>query len=124
MRMTALALTLAAAALAAESVELRHTKANLRTLAKAAEAYFGNHGEYPQAKTLEELKATLAPKDVPMTDGWGTPFAYRSSRGRSGHYRFVSAGPDRKFDPTSLDLGKRPSKSDDIIYADVELIRP
>lgn len=113
--------------IAVDSPELRHTKVDLRTLSTSAEAYFTDHGEYPQAKTMEELKAKLSPgyvKTVPMTDGWGTPFAYRASSGRSGHYRFVSAGPDRKFDPTSLVLGKRPAKSDDIIYADIELIRP
>jgi len=123
--MTALALVLAFVAVAPP--EVRRTQADLRSLSTSAEAYFTDHAEYPQAKTMEELKAKLSPeylKNVPMTDGWGTPFAYRSSRGRSGHYRFVSAGPDRKFNPTSLDLGKRPAKSDDIIYADVELIRP
>lgn len=119
----ALALTLAAAS----SSEMRRTKADMRYLSTATEAYFTDHAEYPQAKTMEELRAKLSPKymkTVPMTDAWGTPFAYRASRGKSGHYRFISAGPNRKFDPTSLDLGKRPAKSDDIVYADVELIRP
>jgi type II secretory pathway pseudopilin PulG len=126
MRITALTLALALLA-AGDSSEMRRTRADMRSLSTSAEAYFTDHGEYPQAKTMEELRAKLSPvyiKTVPMTDGWGTPFAYRASRGKNGHYRFVSAGPNRKFDPTSLDLGKRPAKSDDIIYADVELIRP
>ena len=127
MRMTALLVTLAAAvaAFAADPPEARRTKVDLRAISTAAEAYFTDHGEYPQAKTMEDLRAKLSPgylESVPMTDGWGTPFAYRASRGRSGHYRVVSAGPDRKFDPTSLDLDKRPAKCDDIIYADIELI--
>jgi len=126
LRMTVLTLVLAlaGAAFAADSPELRRTKADLRALSTATEAYFTDHGKYPQAKTMEELRAKLSPeylKKVPIVDGWGTPFAYRASR---DHYRFVSAGPDRKFHPTSLDLGKRPAKSDDIVYADVELIRP
>ena len=125
--MTALAVTLAvaAAAFGADPPEVRRTKVDLRAISTAAEAYFTDHGEYPQAKTMEDLRPKLSPgylKTVPMTDGWGTPFAYRASRGRNGHYRVVSAGPDRKFDPSSLDLNKRPAKSDDIIYADVELI--
>lgn len=114
-------------AVAASSPEMRRTKVDLRALSTAAEAYFTDHAEYPQAKTIEELRAKLSPeylKTVPMKDAWGTPFAYRATRGRSGHYRIVSAGPDRKFDPTSLDLRKRPAKSDDVIYADVELIHP
>ena len=118
------ALVLALTLIAIDSPELKRTKVDLRSLSTSAEAYFTDHGEYPQAKTMEELKAQLSPqylKTVPMTDAWGTPFMYRSSR---GHYRFVSAGPDRKFDPTSLVLGKRPAKSDDIISADIELIRP
>ncbi|HEV2722334.1 MAG TPA: type II secretion system protein GspG [Thermoanaerobaculia bacterium] len=127
MRMTALlvALAVAVAALASDPPEVRRTKVDLRALSTSAEAYFTDHGEYPQAKTLEDLRAKLSPdylKTVPMTDGWGTPFAYRAARGRDGHYRVVSAGPDRKFDPSSLDLNKRPAKSDDIIYADVGLI--
>lgn len=115
---------IAGAALAADSSELRRTRADLRALSTATDAYFTEHSGYPRAKTMEELRARLSPvylKNVPMVDGWGTPFAYRSS---GDHYRFVSAGPDRRFDPTSLDLGKRPAKSDDVIYADVELIRP
>jgi hypothetical protein len=122
MRISALAVVLALVAVA--SPEVRRTREDLRSLSAAAEAYFSDHREYPKAKTMEELKAQLSPqylKTVPMTDAWGTPFMYRSSR---GHYRFVSAGPDRKFDPTSLVLGKRPAKSDDIISADIELIRP
>lgn len=120
--MPALAVVLALVVIAPP--EVRRTREDLRSLAAAAEAYFSDHRAYPKAKTMEELKAQLSPgylKTVPMTDAWGTPFMYRSSR---GHYRFVSAGPDRKFDPTSLVLGKRPAKSDDIISADIELIRP
>src|ERR1051326_3423310 len=125
MRITALTLALALLA-AGDSSEMRRTRADMRSLSTSAEAYFTDHGEYPQAKTMEELRAKLSPvyiKTVPMTDGGGPPCACRASRGKNGHYRFVSAGPNRKFDPTSLDLGKRPAKSDDIIYADVELIR-
>ncbi|HEY6137728.1 MAG TPA: type II secretion system protein GspG [Thermoanaerobaculia bacterium] len=121
------ALVLALTLIAIDSPELKRTKVDLRALSTSAEAYFTDHGEYPQAKTMEELKAKLSPgylKTVPMTDAWGTPYAYRATRGRSGHYRFVSAGPDRKFDPTSLDIRKHPAKSDDIVYADIELIRP
>jgi len=123
MRITALALAFALLA-AGDSSEMRRTRADMRSLSTSTEAYFTDHAQYPQVKTMEELRAKLSPeylKKVPMVDGWGTPFAYRASR---DHYRFVSAGPDRKFNPTSLDLGKTPAKSDDIIYADVELIRP
>ena len=122
MRMPVLVVVLALVVIAPP--EVRRTREDLRALSAAAEAYFSDHRAYPKAKTMEELKAQLSPqylKTVPMTDAWGTPYAYRSA---GGHYRFVSAGPDRKFDPTSLDIGKHPAKSDDIVYADVELLRP
>lgn len=129
MRITALLVTLAVAAGAfgADSSALRRTKADLRAISTATESYFTDNNEYPRVKTIEELRAKISPvyiKTMPTTDGWGTPFAYRASGGEKGHYRVASAGPDRKFDPTTLDLNKQPAKSDDVVYSDVELIRP
>src|ERR1051325_6987080 len=100
------ALVLALTLIAIDSPELKRTKVDLRALSTSAEAYFTDHGEYPQAKTMEELKAKLSPgylKTVPMTDAWEPPSASRPPRERGALSRFVSPGPDRKFDPTSLD---------------------
>jgi hypothetical protein len=123
MRITALAIALALAA--ADSPEAHRTTVDMRFLSNAIEAYDIDNVQYPPVKTMEELRAKLSPiylKTVPMKDAWGTTFAYRYVNGKDPHYRVISAGPDRKFHPSSLNMTKKPAKSDDIIYADGELI--
>src|ERR1041385_1722003 len=96
---------------------VKRTMADMRSLATASEAYGTDYNKYPDAKTLAELANAIAPtyiRVVPEKDGWGTPFAYFVSADHQT-YRFVSAGPDRKFDPSSLRLGTKPSASDDIV---------
>jgi hypothetical protein len=96
------------------------TMADMRTAATAAEAYATDFNKYPDAKTIEELKPILMPtyiRTLPLTDAWGTVYAYIVSADKQ-HYRFVSAGPDKKFDPTSLQIGVKPAKSDDLVFED------
>ena len=105
---------------AVERSREKRTMADMRTVATASEAYATDTNKYPDAKKIEELRPILAPtyiRNLPTTDAWGTPFAYFVSPDFS-HYRFVSAGPDKKFDPSSLGIGKKPAKSDDIVFED------
>lgn len=74
----------------------RKTMDDLRSLATAVEAHATDTNEYPAAG-FEELEALLSPTyilEMPKVDAWGTPFLYV---GNGEHYRFVSAGADRRF---------------------------
>jgi Type II secretion system (T2SS), protein G len=108
----------------AERSQERRTMADLRTVAIASEAYATDFNKYPDAKKIEELRPILSPtyvRSLPTTDAWGTPFAYLVSTDHQ-KYRFVSAGPDKKFDPSSLQLSYKPSKSDDIVFENGEFV--
>jgi hypothetical protein len=75
----------------------RSTMRDLRTLATAVEARATDVNEYPDV-AFEELEAVIAPvyiRNVPKADAWGTPYLYV---GNAQHYRFVSAGADRRFE--------------------------
>jgi len=90
---------------------LRRTRADLRALGTAVEAYATDENHFPAATEIETLARRLEPtyiKHAPRVDGWGMPFLYRvSSDGKS--YRFVSAGPDRTF-----------RTNDDVVFTDGE----
>src|SRR3954453_580852 len=105
----------------------RRTMADMRSAATAAEAYAVDLNKYPDAKSIEGLRPLLSPtyiRTLPTTDAWGTQFDYFVSVDKQ-KYRFVSAGPDKKFDPTSLLVGQAPAKSDDIVFEDgVFLLSP
>jgi hypothetical protein len=75
----------------------RKTMDDLLSLATALEARATDTNEYPAAG-FEELEALLSPTyilEMPKVDAWGTPFLYV---GNGVHYRFVSAGADRRFE--------------------------
>jgi uncharacterized protein len=107
----------------------KQTMADLRTVATAAEAYATDENKYPNAKTYVELAPILSPtyiKKMPEKDVWGTPYLYIVSSDRQ-HYRFVSAGADRKFDWNAEQIEVLPSDfkgramdnlDADIIYQD------
>jgi len=105
----------------------KRTMADMVTVATATEAYATDVNKYPDAKSIEALRPILTPtyiRILPTTDAWGTQFAYYVSADKQ-KYRFVSAGPDKKFDPSSFLLGQAPAKSDDIVYEDgVFLLSP
>jgi len=78
----------------------KRTMADMRSLATASEAYATDNNKYPDAKTIAELGKLIVPiyiRVAPQKDGWGTPFRYAVSADLQT-YRFVSAGPDKKFD--------------------------
>jgi hypothetical protein len=105
---------------AVERSREKRTMADMRSVAIASEAYATDYNAYPDAQAIEELRPLLSPvyiRTFPNTDAWGTPIAYFVSANKQ-KYRFVSAGPDEKFDATSLKLGTPPAKSDDIVFED------
>jgi hypothetical protein len=74
------------------------TMSDLRTVAQATEAYATDTDEYPRVTGMEELRQLLEPtyvKTMPSADAWGTTFFYISD---GQHYRFISAGADRRFE--------------------------
>lgn len=104
----------------AERSREQRTMADMRTAATASEAYATDFNKYPDAKKIEELKPILSPtyiRTLPTTDAWGTLYAYVVSADKQ-HYRFVSAGPDKKFDPNSLQLGSKAAQNDDLVFED------
>lgn len=108
---------------ASDSAGLAREKRTLYDIAAGAtacEAYATDYGGYPKASTMAELRPLVSPayiETLPLRDDWGTELRYFVSADLR-HYRFVSAGPDRKFDPSSLGVGKTPAKSDDFVYED------
>src|SRR5436305_54168 len=67
----------------------------------AVGAYATDHGTYPDATTLEQLRDAVQPiyiSHAPMVDAWGNPYRYeRTAKG----FRLVSSGADGKFDSTT-----------------------
>ena len=107
----------------------KKTMSDLRTVATATEAYATDANKYPEVHSYDGLGTILSPtyiRQMPEKDAWGTPFKYVvSSDGQ--HYRFVSAGADRKFDwnaeqfeNVSDDFEGRASENlnDDIVFQD------
>jgi len=82
------------------------------------------------ADLVNRLAAKKVPsahrRSVPLIDPWGT--SYRFFVSANGQYKIVSAGSDRKFDPSNLgisaeELRQAPEKrsvklSDDIVFID------
>ncbi len=98
----------------------RWTMFDLRSVATAAAAYKQDHGSYPVASTMDELKALVQPtyvKSLPLHDAWGNGFRY-SSDGKT--MRIVSAGADGQFkEPTWTTAAKWMSDfGEDAVWAD------
>jgi hypothetical protein len=99
--------------------------ADLRAVATAAEAYATDADKYPDVRSYEDLEAVLTPtyiRTMPEKDPWGTAFQYVVSADLT-HYRFISAGADRRFDWNSqriVESAAHEAKSldDDIIFQD------
>ena len=98
----------------------RKTMSDMRTIATAVEARATDVNEYTNV-AFEELEALIAPvyiRHMPKTDAWGTPFLYIAN---GEHYRFVSAGADRRFEWSSrhLDLTQTEPRMSDSLDADI-----
>lgn len=112
----------------------KKTMADLRTVATAAEAYATDENKYPAVTSFSDLGRILSPiyiKRMPEKDAWGTPYLYVvSSDGQ--HYRFVSAGADKRFDFNASTIAMLPENNpgkesqnfdDDIIFEDGRFIQ-
>ena len=110
---------------ALETSRQKRTMADMRSLATATEAWATDKNRYPAANSMDALTAEISPtyiRTVPREDGWGTPFVYIvSSDGMK--YRFISAGPDKKMNPTSRRLSEPLQKSDDIVFDTGEFVQ-
>jgi type II secretory pathway pseudopilin PulG len=75
----------------------------MRSVQTAIEAYAIDHGRYPAAHSMAEMKDLVQPtyiKTTPLADAWGTEFRYvPTPDGKS--YQLVSAGSDKTFDESS-----------------------
>jgi Type II secretion system (T2SS), protein G len=92
----------------------RWTIADMLTWRTAIEAYATDHGVYPDAKTLEELRDAVQPLYIahaPMHDAWGNP--YRYERDDKIGFRLISAGADGAFDPSTWSTGGRTTSFND-----------
>src|SRR5262249_7195971 len=85
----------------------RWTMDDMRSWRTAIYAYATDHGVYPEAKTLEELRDAVQPLYIahaPMLDAWGNAYRYEPLDGGK-NFRMVSAGADGTFDPASWTTG-------------------
>ncbi len=98
----------------------KQTMSDMRSLATAVEARATDENSYPNTG-FEQLESLILPtyiRTVPKVDSWGTPYLYISD---GEHYRFVSAGADRRFEWSSrhIDLTITESKLTDSLDADI-----
>ena len=77
------------------------TRRQMQDLATAIEGYLTDYPTLPADfdAMARGLEGTYL-REVPKVDAWGTPFRYE---GKGKTYRIVSAGSDKKFDPTTWD---------------------
>lgn len=82
--------------------QARYTMGAMRTIGLAISAYVTDHGDVPDANSVEALRPLLTPvylKTLPATDGWQTPLHYVRTGANS--CRIVSAGSDKRFEERS-----------------------
>jgi hypothetical protein len=103
----------------------RWTYHDMRSIAIAFESYEQDHGQYPEATRLEDLREPLARyiRALPTHDAWGTPFRLTCNHGEG--FQVVSAGSDRRFEETtSAASGEQPSfASDAVLEAGFRFVR-
>jgi hypothetical protein len=99
----------------------KKTMSDLRTLAMALEARATDTNEYPNVST-EELAGLLSPtyiREVPKADSWGTPYSYVAD---GQHYRFASAGADRRFEWSSRQIDLSATEPHAAASADADIV--
>ena len=92
----------------------RKTLYAMRVIRTAVEGYAGAHNAWPEAKSMEELRALVEPqfvKTLPLRDEWGTPFIFELDP--SAGYRVISAGADGVFDRRSWSVAGITASFDD-----------
>lgn len=110
---------------AVQTSKQKRTMADMRSLGTATEAWAIDNNAYPAVNSMDALTAEISPTyihTVPRDDAWDTPFVYVVSSDKK-KYRFISAGPDKKMNPTSRRLTAPLQKSDDIVYDSGEFLQ-
>ena len=91
---------------AMQRAKQKRSMADVRSLATALESYAVDEDRYPEAASVGDLSAALAPKyikQVPALDGWGTALRYECwPAGGCANYAIGSAGADKVFEQESL----------------------
>jgi uncharacterized protein DUF2059/type II secretion system (T2SS) protein G len=114
--------------IALEKSKAARTRADMRMVAVATEAYATDNNKYPNARDLAGLEKLLAPtyiRTFPRQDAWGHVYVYVVSPDIA-HYIIASAGPDGKLEAASTVF--RPAKDpraygDDLVFTDGEFVR-
>jgi hypothetical protein len=99
--------------------ELTKTMSDMRRLGVGLEAYAVEYNRYPVVPDVPALARFLEPtyiESAPLVDGWGTLFAFVCD---GNHYRIVSAGADRTFEPDSTKLDSKPAGTTDSLARDL-----
>ena len=76
----------------------RWTMSDMMSWRMALGAYRQDHGAYPAATTLEQVRAAVEGKYMaiaPMVDAWGNPYRYEAV---PDGYRIISSGADGRID--------------------------
>lgn len=101
------------AAMVGRNLDLRYlrakqakNKSDLVAISTALEFYKIDHGTFPWAKTVSELRSQLEPKYIkalPTKDAWGNDFIYQTNGGDS--YTVISLGEDHIRDLKPYNYG-------------------
>jgi len=99
----------------------KRTMADIRSIGTAVEAFRLQKNAYPDAETIGDLGAALAPEYIevmPPTDGWQHPLQVESN---GEHYLIYSFGKDGTG--TSCENALTTTFDDQICFADGEFVR-
>ena len=112
------AISIIAFAAALDRAKQRATMADMRTLARALEAYDVDHGQFPDdtggIPALEPLLIPYQVNVVPTHDSWGWPYEYSAA---PNSYTLESFGKDG-IDGADLTVATRDDFNLDLVLAD------
>jgi hypothetical protein len=110
---------------ATDAERARWTYHDMRSISIAFESYKKDHGRYPEAASLEDLRQPLAPyvRALPTHDAWGTEFRLTCRHGEG--FQVVSAGSDGRFEEASWTSGgeQHDFASDAVLEAGYRFVR-
>lgn len=116
----------------------KRTMSDMRLIASAWETRAGELQTYRAAgytfpttslagSTLSSMLVPTYTKQLPLADGWGTPyeFAAADGAGLASQYAIRSAGRDRTFEPGPYEEGTTEDPDDDIVMSSGQfIVRP
>jgi len=91
----------------------RWTMSDMTSWRTALEAYAKDHGGYPAATNIDELRKALEGKYMavaPLHDAWGRAYRYAGS---GDGFRLVSGGADGRFEEATWSAKGRTASLDD-----------